>query len=209
MSYKNNNAVGSRVSDILLKRLTEHAKRENINLSKLIREALIYYDTYFIQQEIVKVPIIILGKNEFTAIIKHLNDEALEEVAEVTFENMINSMDYLREYIVNNMSSINYHRTFIQDQKNTKNDNLYIPLRIFLKAIKEGMSSKRQNWFEDFGAKIDKYSVLIAGTHNVNKKFSIYMKFYLMKIMNYYEYDLIKEDLQEQKIILTFQKKKK
>jgi len=35
------------------------------------------------------------------------------------------------------------------------------------------------------------------------------MKFYLVKILNYYKYDLIKENLQKHKIILTFQKDNK
>ncbi|TFG19373.1 MAG: ribbon-helix-helix domain-containing protein [Promethearchaeota archaeon] len=208
MSYKNNNAIGSRVNDILLERLTEYAKKENINLSKLIREALLYYDIFVIQQEKLEIPIFILGKNEYTAIIDHLNDEALKQVAEICFQNTMTSMDYHIDYIKNTMTSIDYHRTYIQDNKNTKIENLKIPLRIFLKALKEKITSiKRQNWFEDFAARIEKNRALLAGRHNINVRFSIFIKFYLMKIMNFYEYELIEEDLQEQKVILTFQKR--
>jgi len=208
MSYKNTNAIGARVSDILLERLVEYAKKENIKLSKLIREALLFYDLFIIQREELEIPIIILSRNEYTAIIEHLNDEGLEKVAEICFKNAMTSMNYHRAYIQNAMVSMDYHRAYLQDKKNIQIENLEIPMRIFLKALKEKIiSKKRQNWFENFRIKIDKNSVLLAGLHNINIKFSIFMKFYLMKILNYYEHDLIKEDLQENKVILTFQKR--
>jgi len=193
MSTKKENVIGTRISDKLLTHLTEYAKKENIKLSKLVREALLYYHIFVIEQEKIEVPIFIFAKNEYAAMIEQLNDAGLDKVAEICFKNT--------------MSSFKYHRDNINEKGNPQIQNLEIPMRNFLKALKERVLLKnRQNWFENLVIKIEKNRVLIAGLHNINMQFSIFLKLYFLKIMRYYEYDLTKEDLLENKIILHFQK---
>jgi len=190
MSTKKENVIGTRVSDKLLAHLSEYAEKENIKLSKLVRDSLLYYDLFVIEQEKIEVPIFIFAKNEYAAIIEQLDHEGLEKVAEVCFKNT--------------MASFKYHRDNIKDKTNAQ---IEIPMRNFLKALKERVLFKnRQNWFDNLAIKIEKHSVLIAGLHNVNHQFSIFLKLYFLKVMQYYEHDLTGEDLLPDKIILRFSK---
>ena len=193
MKAKKENVIGTRVSDKLLKDLNDYAKKNNIKLSKLIREALLYYNIFVIEQEKIEVPIYISSKNEHAAILESLDRKELEKLAEVCFNNT--------------MRSVKYHRDSLNLNETVQREKLAIPLRNFLKAVKERVLSKtRQNWFENLVIKIEKNSVLLAGQHNINEQFSLFLKLYFLKIMELYGYDLNKEVLKDKKMILQFQK---
>ena len=193
MSNKKDNVIGTRVNDKLLEILSDYAKENNIKLSKLTRDALLFYSMLVVEHEKMGIPIIMLGRSEYATLIEHLDEKGLEKVAEATYKNSVTSTEY--------------YKAFFQEDENLKMENLEIPLRSYLKTLKKFVFSKNgQNWFEDFRIKIDKNGVILAGVHNINVNFSIFIKLYFMKIMKYYNHVLIREDLKEDKIILYFQK---
>lgn len=191
MINKKENVVGTRVTDKQLAILMEYAKRRNITLSELTRDALFYYGNFVFEHE-KNLPIIIHAKNEYVAIMDHVSEEGLQKLAEVCYQNSMGWIDY-----------------FIQ-QENIQIEELHIPIRLFLKGLKKGVfSNDGQNWFEKFDYRIEKKRVMLYGLHNLTKNFSIFMKLYFLKIMDYYEHDLIKEDLRKNIINLHFQKREK
>lgn len=194
MINKKENVIGTRIGNKLLTNLTEHAQKENIKLSELMRTALLYYNTFVIEQEKIGVPIFISAKNEYAVIMEHLDRAGIEKVAEICFKNT--------------MASFTYHRDNIYDKKPVQTERSDIPIRFFLKALKERVVSRNmQNWFENLEIRIEKNRILIAGLHEINMGFSTFLTFYFSKILNQYEYELIKEDLHDNKIILQFRQK--
>ena len=189
METKKENVVGTRVTDKHLARLTEYAKKRNITLSELTRDALLYYGNFVFEHE-KNFPIIIHAKNEYATIMEHVSDEGLQKLAEVCYSNSMSWIDFFIE------------------QENIQIEELHVPIRLFLKGLRKGVfSNDGQNWFEKFEFSIDKKRIMLAGVHNINKNFSIFMKLYFLKLMDHYVYDLIKEDLRENLLILHFQKR--
>jgi hypothetical protein len=176
---KKDNVIGTRVSDKLMNDILEYTNEKNIGVSKLIREALSYYMLFKLEHEKQNVPIIIISKAEYSTILGLLDERGLEKLADVCVQLARKGFDY----------SSNSVKSFLRSL------DTYV------------FSEKNQNWFKEFRTNFQGNRLLVAGVHDLNKNFSLFMKFYIEKLVALYSYKLIKHTLLEHKLIVEFQKK--
>ena len=83
---KKENVIGTRVSDKLMEDIFEYSDNKKIKTSKLIREALKYYLLFKYEHEKRNIPIIVISKAEYSMILGLLNEQGLQQLANVCFE---------------------------------------------------------------------------------------------------------------------------
>jgi len=179
MLEKKENQIGTRVSNKLMEDLNEYCQQKKISMSTLIREALSYYMLFKLEHEKQDVPIITISKAEYSTIIGFLDQESLEKLADLCVQLARQGFNYSS----NNIKS-------------------------FLKSLDTYVfSEKYQNWFKSFRTNFQGHRLLVAGVHDLNSNFSLFVKYYIEKIVNLYSFELTKHTLLKHKIILEFQKK--
>ena len=81
------------------------------------------------------------------------------------------------------------------------------PLKSFLKILIDNVfSDGGQNWFKKIESRFIGNKLIIAGIHDLNMNFSLFMGFYLEKALIPFSYKLTKNELKENKVIFEFQK---
>jgi len=175
---KKEKVIGTRVSDKLMNDILEYSNEKNIRVSKLIREALSYYLLFKLEHEKQNIPIIIISKAEYSTILGLLDDKGLEKLADVCVQLAKKGFNY----------SSNNIKSFLRSL------DTYV------------FSDKNQNWFKSFQTNFQGDRLLVAGVHDLNENFSLFMKYYIEKIVALYSYELTKQTLLELKIILEFRK---
>jgi hypothetical protein len=190
------NVIGTRVSTKFFEVLLEYAKVNDIKLSKLTREALIFYDIYVIQRKSHN-PIMIVPKNEYATILEHLNDEGIKRLVEVGFYNTCQEIEKIQKEI-REVQGIDLNLR-----------KMRLPPRMLMGRLKKTFSDQGQNWFKSFEYRlISKGNLMFAGLHDINKNFSLFMKYYLKKCLDRFtNYELIDEKavLTDNRIVLHFQ----
>ena len=175
---KKDNVIGTRVSDKLMNDILEYSNKKNIGVSKLIREALSYYILFKLEHEKQNIPIIIISKAEYSTILGLLDEKGLEKLAEICVQLASKGFNYASNNIKSFLRSLD---TYVFSEKN-------------------------QNWFKDFRTNFQGDRLLVAGVHDLNNNFSLFMKYYIEKIVALYSYKLTKHTLLEHKLILEFRK---
>jgi hypothetical protein len=189
------NMIGTRVNKKLFKVLQEYARENDVNLSKLTRKALMFYNIFFIQPKKI-MPMIFIQKNEYAIILEHLNEEGRKNLVDVCFNNTYQEIEkIIKEYIKD--QGIDLRKTRLSPRR-------------LMAGLKETFSSDQgQNWFKSFEYRmISKGKLMFAGLHDINKNFSLFMKDYLRKCLDRLtNYQLIDEKsvLTDNKIVLYFQ----
>ncbi len=195
MIDKKENVIGTRVNEKMFKSLHKYANENNMKLSKLTRDALYYYNNFVISRRNQGIPIIILGKNEYATIVEYLNDDGLKRVAEVCFNNAFKSLEQAPQ------------------KEGFDIDELEVSPRVFMQGLKYGVfSHEGQNWFKTFEYRFTgKNYIMLAGVHDINHNFSVFIKYFFIKTMEYFKYEIIedKEVLRKEKVVLHFQKEVK
>jgi hypothetical protein len=178
--------VAFRVEDVLWNEIMQYSKEKEISKSKVTREALKKYLSIYKYP----FPMILWGYNEFRFALECLNETQLEDLAQISFENGIKGEDYYgNDFLgLKNMKGIKYNAKYV------------IALLSFT------FSSQGQNWFHKFKSIWRKKSVIVYGTHDLGKKFSFYIKLILKKFMERYDYQITKEELRDNLLIIEFHK---
>ncbi len=177
-----------RISDVLWDEIQEVSKEKDLSQSKITRAAL---EKYLLRMGN-PFPLISWGRNEFSFALSCLSDLELDKLAEISVQNGIKT----RDYFVNNF---------------LKTDNLedfQITIRTIIYILENyALNPEGQNWCKTIKSIWKGNWVLIIGTHENGLHFSKYVKFIYLKYFNLYSYDLIKEDLQQDKLTLEFEKR--
>ena len=98
-----------------------------------------------------------------------------------------------------------YTKTFTKD---LKEDDMALRLRSLIRSLNDIVFSLNgQNWFRKVSYRFDKNQFIIAGLHDMNLNFSIFIKYFMKRYLINYGYEIIKENLQENKVHLIFQKR--
>ena len=185
---KKESVIGTRVSDKLMEDIIEYSEKKNIKISKLIREALKYYLLFKLEHEKRNIPTIIISKAEYSTLLECLSEQNLKKLANVCFEKALQGFNYIVK-------------------KESGEHQIQVNIQIFLKNLVEFVfSEKNQNWFKSIHTNFQGNKLIIAGVHDLNVNFSIFMKYYLERIVSLYSYRLVKENLLENKLILEFLK---
>lgn len=194
------NVITTRVNDRLYKVLREYAKDSDIKLSEITREALRFYDSYVIQR-INHIPIMIIPKNEYATILEHLNEKDIKHLVDVALINAYQEIEKIKQEISEKQGFDVGKMGFSPS-----------PRMLMASLKKTFFSEKGQNWFKIFEYRfLGKGKLMIAGVHEINNSFSLFMKEYLKKFLDRINnYKLIEEKavLTDDKIVLYFQRKK-
>ena len=193
MIEKKEHVVSTRVGGRLFEILRQYAEKRRIRISDIVRDAVIYYLRIIYDHEEANNPIIVLSKSELKFLINFIkNEEDFQKLADICYKNGIKTLKY-------------YTKTFKND---IKEDNIALRLRSLIRSLNEIVFSlKGQNWFNKVSYSFDKNQFIIAGLHDMNLNFSIFIKYFMKRYLINYEYEIIKENLQENKVHLIFQKK--
>lgn len=193
MMEKKVHVVSTRVGGRLFEILRQYAKKRRIRISDIVRDAVIYYLRIIYDHEEANNPIIILSKSELKFLINLIkNEKDFQKLADICYENGIKTVNY-------------YTKTF----KNVvKEDTIALRLRSLIRSINDLVFSLNgQNWFDKVSYRFEKNQFIMGGLHDMNLNFSIFIKYYMKRYLINYEYEIIKENLQENKVHLIFQKK--
>jgi hypothetical protein len=183
--------IGARIDSNLLDPLNEVITRKNLTMSQLIRNGLFRYLMFFQREKMKTNPMLIISKNEFAFLLDKINEKELEGLAELMYDNGI----ITRKYQLNLLFNI-------------KND-IGLTARAQMSLLKSIVfSNKGQRWFREFYYNFKGNKLTIAGKHDLNKNFSIFFKFYIVKYFKDFHYDLIKQRLEEEKVMLILEKHK-
>ncbi|MCP4763619.1 MAG: hypothetical protein GY870_17740 [archaeon] len=183
----------TRIDSRTLKLLDNYVETYDVSYSVILRKAIGYYLKYA-QLDNMNTsylpPMILVPKEEFSFILNSLSDQEIEILAEQSYS----------------MTKEGISRYF--QKTGEKYDIENVTLRALLSMIRNNVFNyDGQNWFNKVSYNIKKKSFTIAGTHGFNERFSLYMNFFIKKLVKPYKYEIVKAALKEKMINLEFEKK--
>ena len=179
--------VTVRIEDILWEEIKKYSQDHDMTKSKITRDALEKYFSIYRNP----LPIILWARNEFAFALNCLNDRQIENLADISFQNGLNGMDIL------------VHDLFkIEDLKFTARNAISL-------LVNYTFTEKGQNWFSKVKTIWHKNEVIIYGDHENGINFSKYAKYIILRFTELFSYELIMEELNENKIYLEFKFTKK
>lgn len=174
--------VTIRVEDILWEEIEKHSLDYDISKSKITRDALKKYFSIYRNP----LPIILWCRNEFAYVLNCLNDEELQNLAEISFNNGLKAMNILIQDL--------FH---VEDLKFTIHNAISL-------LVNYTFTEKGQNWFSKVKTIWHKNAVIIYGIHENGLNFSKYAKYIICCYMKVFSYQLIVEELNEKRMYLEF-----
>ncbi|MHA1721289.1 MAG: hypothetical protein ACTSWX_10905 [Promethearchaeota archaeon] len=148
----------------------------NRPLSSFMRNAMRNYIYMFYINPKLGNPQIVFSKNIIAKIFSYLNEEQIDEISKLAFNNAMNSFEKFKRLIDLEPFSV-YNATTFTD---------------FLDKIEKHVySSNAQNWLESFDYKINGIDMItVFGAHNLGENFSIFFKSTQSLHAKYYGYKL-------------------
>jgi hypothetical protein len=177
--------VTVRIEDILWEEIKKHSQDHAISKSKITRDALIKYFSIYRNP----LPLILWSRAEFAFVLNCLNDKQIKSLADISFQNGLKAMDLLVQDLFN--------------IENIKKFKLSARNAISL-LVNYTFTEKGQNWFSKVKTIWHKNAVIIYGNHENGLNFSKYAKYIIIRFTEHFSYDLIAEELNENKIYLEF-----
>jgi len=198
---KKEKVIAVRVDENFLTRLETYCKKLKINKSLLTRIALEKQMRFYQKETEDPEPLLIWGKLEMIEILKSLNEETIENVAEIAFLTSKETYKTMLESSVNKKKKKLEKNLIPEEEKRIK-------CKIMVGILKNLVFSPDGfNWFTNIQDKWEDGNLKIAGTHSLGFNFSLYIKYRTIKHMEPYDYVLYGENLQEKKVILDFKPK--
>jgi len=196
------NLLAVRVQNDLLTRIDHYCIKNRMSKSLLIRVAIEKYLSIFEREEDDPEPLLIWGKKEIIELLRHLDEESIRNIAEISF-------NASKEKYKEMLQSSRYREKQTKDKKPTSKEEKTLQCKKMWGFLKNLTLSNRGgfNWFNKIHENWDGSNLKIAGTHDLGLNFSLYIKYRIINHMKPYDYVLISENLQENKIILDFQQK--
>ena len=197
---KKENLIAVRVDDKLLTRIDHYCTKNRMSKSLLIRFAIEIYLSLFEREEDDPEHLMIWGKKEMVELLKHLDEESIAKIAELSFNT---SKEKYKEML----QSSKYREKQKKDKKPTSKEEKTLQCKKMWGFLKNLVLSNRGgfNWFNKIHESWNGPNLKIAGTHDLGLNFSLYIKYRTIFHMKPYDYVLINENLQENKLIMDFQ----
>ncbi len=197
---KKENLIAVRVDNNLLTRIDHFSKKNKLSKSLLVRLALEKYLSLFDREEDDPEPLLLWGKKEMVELLKYLDEESIAKVAEIAFKT---SKEKYKEMLQSSIYKEKRKKENIPPSKEEK----VLQCKIMWGILKNLTLSEKGgfNWFNNIHESWNGPNLKIAGTHDLGLNFSLYIKYRTINHMKPYDYVLISEKLQENKIILDFQ----
>lgn len=177
--------VTVRVEDILWEEIKKYSQDHDISKSKITRDALIKYFSIYRNP----LPLILWSRDEFAFTLNCLTDKQIESLADISYQNGLKAMDILVHDLFN-----------IEDTTKCK----FSARNAISLLVNYTFTEKGQNWFSKVKTIWHKNMVIIYGNHENGINFSKYAKFIILRYTEHFSYDLIVEQLDENKIYLEF-----
>lgn len=194
MKTKKDVVLSTRINEKFMDIVKQYAEKEKISTSKLLRNALTYYTRFIFGHEQSNNPIMLFSKSEIGYLLETSSNKQLEGFAEVCYQNG----EKTKTYFIN---------TYVE-----KNEGKSIKFgaRFMIRILEEFVFSRHgQNWFEKHQISFSgRDRIIFAGVHNINFQFSTFFRYFMMKYLKPYGYDINREELTENKVVLEFQKQK-
>ena len=189
MMEKNENFLGTRVSDKILKEIQEYCDHYKISKSRLLRNSIVYFMKLAQQDDNTYHPMMIFSKEELRYMFSCMNERQLKEFAAKSYEMGQKS----KKHFFKNISPEDL------DLKPT--------LRLLVKAlVQEVFYFVGQNWFSNISHNFEGNKFNIAGSHKLNENFSTFFKFLMVNYLNDYNFTLVDEALEDNTVRLNFVK---
>ncbi len=191
MVEKKEKVISTRVSESTYNFLQRKASEHDVKPSNFIRDALVYYVKFVDFHEKAHNPMLIFSKSEVAFMISQLNENGLENLAEICYQNgIITRQQYVKEI-----------------SNNPKLEDISVGLRAQISFLNKLVFSKDgQYWLNDVSTKFKEKEFRFGGKHDLNANFSIFLKYFMKKHLAVYFYDLVEEDLKDDRCILVFKK---
>ncbi|MBD3215585.1 MAG: hypothetical protein GF311_23445 [Candidatus Lokiarchaeota archaeon] len=189
---KKDTFIGTRIDSNLLEPLNEIIKQRDLTMSELIRNGLFRYLMFFQRDEMKDNPMLIISKNELAFLLDKLHESELEGLADLMYKNGLITRRYQLELLFKLKNDIEL----------TARAQMALLTRIVF-------SNKGQRWFQEFYYNFHGSKLRIAGKHSLNKNFSIFFKYYIIKYLAEFGYNLIEEKLDINKVMLILDKNEK
>ena len=189
---KKENIISFRLNNADYLKLEQVSTEQNKKKSDIVRKALDFYLGFHLSP----IPMILWGRNEFGFAFESVDQEKLQEMALLSYKNGIQSLESMLE---------SYS---IQKDSRSK-----MGITLFLTYfINYGVSSESLNWFESIEwswVNHSRKTLRIIGNHDLNTSFSIFFKFLFSIYLNDFDYQLTREVLLSDMLILEFSRNEK
>ena len=197
---KKENLLAVRVQDDLLSRINHYCTKKRFTKSSLIRLATEKYLSLFDREEDDPEPLLIWGKKEIIELLKYLDEESIAKVAEVAFKTSREKYKEMLQTSIYKEKEKKDKKPISKEEKITQCKKMWGFLKNLVLSNIGGF-----NWFKKIHESWNGPNLKIAGTHDLGLNFSRYIKYRIINHMKPYDYVLISETLQENKLILDFQ----
>ena len=194
MVEKKEKVLSTRVSERFYNYLQRKANELDIKSSNFIRDAIAYYVRFIDFHGRANNPMLLFSKSEISFLINQVDEESLERLAQICYENGVLT-----------------RRFYVKELSNGKEiEDINIGVRAYIKMLNESVFSKKgQYWFNEVRYRFKEGNEFrFVGKHDLNLNFSIFIKYFMKKHLVSYSYELMEEDLKDEKCILVFRKKK-
>jgi len=191
MVEKKEKVISTRVNETLYNFLQRKADEHGVKPSNFIRDALVYYVKFVDFHEKANNPMLLFSKSEVAFIISQLNDEGLENLADICYQNgILTRQQFVKEF-----------------SKDPKLEDVSVGLRAQISYLNKLVFSKEgQYWLNDVSTKFKEKEFRFGGKHDLNINFSKFLKYFMKKHLAVYFYELVEEDLKDDRCILVFRK---
>jgi len=184
--------LSTRVNPNIGELLSEIVKEKKMSTSEIVRDSIFYYLMFFHREEMKDNPMIIISKSELAYLLEGSSKKRLEGLAELTYKNGIITKDYYAKLLFN------------------MNSQFQITPRVYMSILNRIVFSKNgQRWFRTFTYQFHFDKLTIGGTHELNKNFSVFFKYFISYHFAQFDFEIISERLEENKIVLVLEKKEK
>lgn len=179
---KKEKAVITRVGENLFNEIERFSKELGWSKSVLFRAALIEYLFIYGTPE----SYTIANTAEYSYMINLMTESQINELAEITCQSAKNFNNYFQKNFLNlDIDSFSINRV----------------LDFLLKYM---FSAEGQKYFKRIKKIKNKNQITIFGEHAHSKKFSLYMKLFLLKYLEDYQIEVTKEEIADNKFMLEF-----
>ncbi|MCP4764344.1 MAG: hypothetical protein GY870_21400 [archaeon] len=177
--------LGFRMDDETWTEFTKYCEDNNVSKSEISREAIIKYMSIFNSQN--QNPKLIFSYNLFKFMADKISDEDMEKLAILSYENAQND---LKRY--SKILKVDFEKMNATLWMGALNNLVFAP---------EG-----QNWFANIESSVKKTKIIFAGTHNLGKQFSVFIKYLIIQHFKKYDFEFDKAVLKENKVVIHLKK---
>ena len=133
-------------------------------------------------------------------LLKHLDEESIKNIAEISFQTSKEKYKEMLQSSKYSEKQKKYKKPISKEEKMIQCKKMWGFLKNLTLSNRGGF-----NWFNKIHESWNGPNLKIAGTHDLGLNFSRYIKYRIMNHMKPYDYVLVSENLQDNKLILDFQ----